>query len=314
MSGSIATADARPREPDVDAGRSPTTPDSAEITHNEPKDLEGRIDALIRRLEALQDGDLAVAELVACGGRAVPALRALLFKREPSGIFVQRCRAVEALAALGGRDVLIEFLVTRRDTPDAVEQAGDDAIMNAAARALGHSQDERAWPVLLQLARERTLAGVVEALARFGRSEAIPHCIDALGDDLARAAAETALREFGASARPALIEAAAGTSLVAADETESSLRRRRTAVALLSEIGVSGDDWVRLRDLMDAHDPNLAVLACRLCLDTHPEADKGRAVRRLSDLLATTPWPLSEEIKDCLGRDATPGRGSHEGQ
>jgi hypothetical protein len=54
------------------------------------------------KLMSLQEGDLGET---ACGNRAIAALRALLFEREPSGLYPARCRAVAALAALGAYDV-----------------------------------------------------------------------------------------------------------------------------------------------------------------------------------------------------------------
>ena len=51
-----------------------------------------------------------VAETIALGKEAIPPLRELLFKREPSGLFETRRRAVEALASLGAYKTLVDFL------------------------------------------------------------------------------------------------------------------------------------------------------------------------------------------------------------
>jgi hypothetical protein len=72
-----------------------------------------RLRAAIDKLRSLHDGDRGVIEIAACGRRAIPALRALLFEREPSGLYQPRCQAVKALAALEAYDVLIEYLKAR---------------------------------------------------------------------------------------------------------------------------------------------------------------------------------------------------------
>jgi hypothetical protein len=95
-----------------------------------------RVQRAIDKLKSLHDGDRGVIEIAACGRRAIPALRALLFEREPSGLYRPRCQAVKALAALEAYDALIEYLNAPRETADPVERIGEDAVINAAARAL----------------------------------------------------------------------------------------------------------------------------------------------------------------------------------
>ena len=58
------------------------------------------VSSAIERLKSLHDGDRVFSELVSFGFEAVPELRGLLLQRERSGLYVARCRAVEALAAL----------------------------------------------------------------------------------------------------------------------------------------------------------------------------------------------------------------------
>jgi HEAT repeat protein len=126
------------------------------------------------RLKSLHDGDLGVLEITAFGRRAIPALRALLLEGESSGIYHPRCRAVDALAALRAYDVLIEFLSAPRDVADPVNRTGEEAVMSSAARALTGVDDERVFPLLLDLAKRQPLAGVIDALGSFRRPEAIP--------------------------------------------------------------------------------------------------------------------------------------------
>ncbi len=257
----------------------------------------------IVRLTSLHDGDLGVIDAVVCGRRAVPALRAILFNREPSGLYETRRRAVEALAQLHADDVLIDYLSASRAIADPVERTGEEAVINAAARAVATSRDRGVVPLLLQLAdRLAPLAGVVDTLGALRRIEALPYFIRALAEDFTRSAAEAAIRSLGAQTRPALLTAA-GPHL-AADEREpvSSTRQRRSALRLYAEFGAPPDpDWLTLCRLTEDQDEWNAVLACQIFVKYSTESAKvGAAVRRLISLLASADWPLSEEIEDSL--------------
>jgi HEAT repeat protein len=147
----------------------------------------------LNALRSLRDGDRGVAQAASCGGAAIPALRQLLFERDPSGFFETRRRTVKALALIGARDVLIEFLESSREITDPVERLGEDAIINAAARALADASDPRVFHLLTSLAAKKTIPGIVAALGAFRRAEAIPHLVAALAEDESRGAAEAAL-------------------------------------------------------------------------------------------------------------------------
>jgi hypothetical protein len=191
------------------------------------------LERAIEMLKSLHHGDLGVVETVACGARAIPALRALLFEREPSGLFETRCRAVQALAALNARDVLVEYLAMPHDAPDPVEQLGDDAVLNAAARTIAKFGDEQIFQLLRHLAGRRLLPGVIGGLGEFMRPEAIPTLVDALAEDECRLIAEAALKKFGRRAHQALTRAAAASS----PESPSRARQRLSALDLLAAMG-----------------------------------------------------------------------------
>jgi hypothetical protein len=260
------------------------------------------------RLTSLQEGDLGVLDVVACGTRAVPKLRALLFRREVSGLYQPRCRAVEALAALDAHDVLIEFLNTDRDIADPVERAGEDAVINAVARAVCDVRDEAVFRRLLSIAETRWLAGAIDALGSFRRPEALACLTAALGDDLARPAAEDALRQFGRDAMTALVAGATDRTVQACAETESSRRRRRAALALMLEAGgPAAMPSQRRAQWMHDDDPEIAVLGCGVALRYGDAAEKQTAVRRLVDMLGSVHWRVRHDIEDCLvahGEDA----------
>ncbi len=261
--------------------------------------MANRAADVVDKLRSLEEGHRALVEVIACGSRAVPALRALLFQREPDGLFQPRCLAVAALAALKAHDVLIEYLSTLRARADPVEQVGDDAVINAAARALSGRRDERAFELLLSLAEARLRPGVIEALGAFRRAEALPYFAAALADDDCRLAAEAALKNLGVAATQALMTVA---TFPAAEEHESDsrLRQRRSALRLLAETGIDPQAWPVLRHMMADRDPTLRVFACRLCLAAAPQTEKATAVRRLIALIDDADWLLLAEIEDCL--------------
>lgn len=256
-------------------------------------------EAIVERLTRLHDGDAAVVEVVEQGAAALPALRRLLFQPEPSGIFEPRCRAVEALAALGARNVLIEFLSHPREIDDPVERLGEEAVISAAARTL-KGGGAKEFDVLLAISQRRLLPGVIEALGSFRRPEALPILIEALAEDACRPGAEVALKDMGDNAIPALLDAARRCLPSAQDESESSLRRRRSALKLLSEPG----SRVALKSLVwiltwDA-DPWIAFYACKICSHIGDQLERCEAIDRMCRLLGGDDWLLSCEIEDFL--------------
>lgn len=265
------------------------------------------VEQAVDRLKSLHDGDAGVFDVIACGPRAIPALRALLFEREPSGLFQGRCRAVEALAKLHAYDVLMEYLEREYVASDPVERLGDDAVINAAARALSGLRWERVFRLLMRLARRPALAGVIRALGALGRPEAVPLLIDAIEDDASRQAAEAALKAMGRAATPALVAAAKLRSPSPAYESESSLRRRRSALTVLEGIGMTERTWTELRCLIEDRDAKVSLIACRLCLTYALAIEHDNAVRRLVRLLPGADWMLRNEIEDCLKREGAAG-------
>lgn len=87
-------------------------------------------------------------------------------------------------------------------------------------------------------------------------------------------------------------------------EFESSLRRRRAALALLSRLGPSAPlPAVLCLDLMRDADPVIAVGACHAALVS---ATTGRqtVIRRLRELLPQANWLLRMEIEEHLASAA----------
>jgi len=259
------------------------------------------LDRAVDRLMSLSEGDRGVLDVVACGRQAVPRLRTLLFQREPSGLFQPRCRVVDALALLGAHNVLTEFLMADRNIADPVERAGEDAVLNATARALHRVADETIIERLLSLTETRRLAGPIEVLGALHHVDALACLIAALADDVARPAAEDAIRQFGHDAAAALVAGASERTLRDGFESESSRRRRRAALALLMEIGdpVRTSEQQRSEWIND-DDPQIAVEGCRTALRSGDPAERQVAVRRLIDMLPAVPWHVQREIEERL--------------
>ena len=271
------------------------------------EEKEGIHDSPIARLiqdaQSLHGGERAMAALVAYGQKVVPALREILFARDPSGIYQPRCWAVQALAKIGARRVLLEFLNYTNETQNPVERFGDEAVINTAARAVAAWQDEETFACLMRLTERGCLAGVVDALGEFRREETIPIFIHALGEDFCRASAERALKKLGAAARFALLQTVNERLPCASDENASSLRRRRSAFkVLLTEKGVTAVDWPRLAALQHEKDAQIAITACEICLEVADENEKITAIERLIELLPAAGWSLSADIEDCLAK------------
>jgi hypothetical protein len=256
-----------------------------------PRALQYAID----RLGSLRDGNLAITDVVAYGEAAILPLREVLFRREPSGLFEGRRRAVEALATVGAYDVLIEFLSAPHALSDPVESLGEDAVVNAAACAFINRPDERVFPILLQLAERPCLTGVIAALGAFGRTEAIPRVVDALAEDASRRTAEAALKAFGAAARRSLLDAA-----ILPSSSETEVRRLVSVLGVMAEIGAPADAWPTLCPLVDHPNPRIAVAACRACLATAPPIYRDAAARCLIHQLSTADWMLRNDIENCL--------------
>lgn len=255
----------------------------------------------LRKLTSLHDGDLGVIDVVDCGRIAIPAVRAILFDREPSGLYETRRRAVEVLARLGAFDILLAYPMSQssREIADPVEQTGEDAVTSAVARALANGDGARARPVLLDVAKRRLLAGIVEALGTLRCDEAMPYFIDALADDFTRPAAEAAIRNIGPSARSALMEVAASRATPGQREYVSRLRQRCSALTLLAAFGSTPEMQSTIDALMDDDSPGISVLACEIALSGAALAAKHRAIRRLISLISAD-WPLSQEIIEAL--------------
>lgn len=257
--------------------------------------------AALSKLCSIREGDIGVVEAAACGPAAIPALRNILFQREASGLSHIRRHSVEALSRLGAHDVLRDFLTTRQPISDLVEQAGEDAVIDEAARSLGALHDRRDLPLLTSLVQTRNLPGVMEALGHTGNAAAVPLLIRALADDVARPSAYGALIEVGTPAVAPLFAAALQPELIDGRETASSRILRRWAMRLIQ---ILDDGNAALppgfADLLADHDPCVAVRACSLCLARRSLLVTPAHLDCLFHALTDCDGSLAQEIEDVL--------------
>ena len=206
--------------------------------HKEATELrkfsETEIERLIAGLDSISEGELGISLLVACGEQAVLPLRRFLLCGAPKSVYVGRQRAVRALGQLGAVAALIEYLTAEKRISDPILRYSEEAVENSAARELQAWKTEEVFSALLQVINRRPLRGAVEAIGSFGRPEAVPALIRHLEDDVARSAAEEALRLLRAVAVGELIATVRSPEPSATRELPGSLRRRQSALKVLS--------------------------------------------------------------------------------
>jgi hypothetical protein len=261
---------------------------------------EQEIESLVRDLESLQGGSMASAALIGCGARAIPSLRRFLLEGRPRGIFQPRQLAVETLAELGAEDVLIEYMEKPLPIEDPVVRFGETAVMSTAARELGRWPSEDVFRCLMRVGLDHLLPGIMETLGTFRRTEAMPYFLWALGDDICRAPAESAIRSLEGEARPFLIDAACKPSPSREEESPSSLLRRRWVLRILGDLNVSEQDWTKLRESLEESDPEIVITTGRIGLEVAPMPDRLRAVCRLIEMLPRVDWFLRSDARAAI--------------
>jgi HEAT repeat protein len=260
---------------------------------------EAQIARLVQRLTSPQEGERAVVQLTACGRSATGALKRFLLEGKPSSDYQPRRRAVEALAGIGAKETLIEFLKLQKDIPDPAVRLSEELVENAAAKALAIWRTHDVVQALLEYALPHPRPGLVEALAEFDQVEAIPYFITSLEDDACRLAAEQALRRIGGRSAVALLAAAL---TFAEEESSASLKRRIRALDLLSEIGPPPAFWPLLRPLMDDSHADVVIAACNLAGRIGRFEDKRAATLRLLAILRFADWFAQGNIENTLVR------------
>ena len=268
------------------------------------------LDRLIEQLNTVMECEQAAARLIWCGPAVIPALRKFLLEGKPRVVYQPRKAAVEALGGLRAKDVLIEYVTSKRDIGDAATRFAEDSVKNAAARELAKFRTKDVLDVLLSFALPHSRAGIVEALGQFGSMEAIPYFLRALEDDLCQAAAVDALHRLGEDALPALVTSALTRLPSPEEERPSSLRRRARVLELIGEIGPSSTFWPLMKSLLEEDDPPIVAAAAKLATLLGDLKDRACAAQNMIRVLPRADWYLREEIQ-CLLIELYPEAGPH---
>lgn len=98
---------------------------------------------LVASLNALREGNTAIPLLFIAGERAVRPLRDILLEERVNRLRIPRPQVVWALAELGAREVLIEYLLTPRTLAGRDLRQAEDAVRSAVTRALTAWDNQR---------------------------------------------------------------------------------------------------------------------------------------------------------------------------
>ncbi len=261
---------------------------------------EAGIERLIAGLDSVSEGELGISLLVACGQPAVLPLRRFLLYGQPQSVYVGRQRAVRTLGQLGAVAALIEYLTAEKRISDPILRYSEEAVENSAARELQAWKTEEVFCALLRVINRRPLRGAVEAIGSFGRPEAVPALIRHLEDDVARSAAEEALRLLRAVAVGELIATVRSPEPSATRELPGSLRRRQSALKVLSAGQLCKAEWEQLRFLIWERDALLSVRAAGMALAAGERIDSAPAIRILLGQLMASDWDVAGEAERIL--------------
>ncbi len=132
---------------EVNANRIPWRKEG--IGHRRGQDVADRpLQKLVASLNALHEGKIAIPLLFIAGDRAIRPLRKILLREGTYPLEIQRPHVVRALAELGARDVLLEYVDTHRNFRDHGGCQAEETVRDAVIRALTAWDNERRYPLL----------------------------------------------------------------------------------------------------------------------------------------------------------------------
>jgi hypothetical protein len=258
-----------------------------------------QIARLVRVLESLTDGELAVDLLIAAGERSILPLEEFLLRGKARTIAVPRCRAARALGGLRARETLLSYFANVDLPADPVVLFAEGAVRSAVAHELLRWREDEVFYVLLKAATQRATVGLIESLGEFRRSEAIPVLFETLEDDLCRNAAFAALSETPEESRHYAIlslRGGAGASLVGA----AASRRRRATAELFRKLGISRGDWRDVARLLEDEDPTVIICAATVGFHVAPQAEFPAIVSALFRVAHKLNWLQEDEVVHLL--------------
>jgi len=240
----------------------------------------------LRELESLMGGEHAVEKMIGFGQQAIPYLEHLLLDCPPRTISLPRCRAARALGELGAYTVLARYFERYQRPADSAVLFAEDAVRSAAAKEISRLRTDEVYRMLLDATNQRATNGLVQALGEFRRHESIPLFFELLEDDLCRLDAMAQLRKVPDAAQPyiiLLLRGCTGTPI----EGSVALRRRRAALELLSEFGISERDWMEIQTYLRDQDPDCAIAAAQVGFSVAPEAGGREIIEALIETSAS---------------------------
>ncbi len=208
--------------------------------------------------------------------------------------------AVQALAHLNCKDVLIEYLLKYKNIPDPDLRFSEEAVESAAARSLIAWPCEEVYQVLKDLSKRRMLLGLIDALAEYKNIENIAYFEQALDDDYYRSSAEEAFIKLGPASREALVLSAVTSKPDPKTETDSSLRRRRSTLRILFVTGILPEHWDKLSVLLKEKDGELVLGASKLGINFATGQQRTDIVNRMMKLIISAPWHLQNDAEEVL--------------
>lgn len=264
-----------------------------------PGTSDPQLEHWVAVLDSIMNGELAMNMLIASGDRAVPYLEHFLLAGPPRTIALPRCRAVRALGELGAYSTLISYFREYAFPADAEVLFAEDAVRSAVARELVRWKSDEVLQVLMAAAQQRATGGLVLAIGEFHRPEAVPLLFQILEDDFCREEAKDGLRKVRDAAYQYAILLIRGLS-----ETPfygpSALHRRRAALQLLDEFGVSSSEWRDLRQFLAESDADVVISAARIGFHVASGTARQRIVEALFRVSEHINWAQEGEIEALL--------------
>lgn len=253
-----------------------------------------RLEALIVSLDSTLDGDLAAKELVARGEQSIPFLAAFL-RTPPRALPHARKRAIRALADLGAKAELQEYLNHRPSSADHIVQLAEDEVESLAAHELSRWRTPEVERTLLRIAGKHLTLGSIYALGELQSIPAIPILVHALGDDTCHLEAEEALAKMPVPIQDSLIRA-----LMAKTRTPTDTRRQIRAARMLVSYRLNQSEWIQLIPLLSSTDNNLAISIARIGLRNTTPRDWPVLIHNILHSLRGLSWLVEAEVAEDL--------------
>ncbi|HTZ56874.1 MAG TPA: HEAT repeat domain-containing protein [Acidobacteriaceae bacterium] len=265
------------------------------------------IERLIRALDSLTDGELAVDVLICHGREAIEPLAEFLLYGDPRTIAIPRVRAVRALGGLDARDVLLSYFDGVAQPKDPVVLFAEDAVRSQVARELARWRSEEIFQAILKAAKQRATTGLIETLGEFARQEAIPLLFENLEDDLCRGAAFSALMKTPGATREYAILTLRRKTRTKIDG-QAAAGTRRGVARLLRKLKIDPPEWRDVSALLQDDDPTVVISAAAMGFCAAEEEEFPEIVKALLRVARRVNWLEEDEMITLLEEHKEPAR------